>query len=378
MRDVLPALIAALDAGPVALARVISTTGAVPRAVGAAMALTDTGEIIGSLSGGCVESAVIETASQVLAEPFATIEHFGFADPDGIEIGLTCGGEMEVFVEKLSAADLPALNRLAQAVAEGTPAAWATTLTQTPARYLAVGEPAVGNSAVGEPAIGAPRQPFYRLDGDIADLLSTGRSGIIGIDDCENDDHADSPRARPRTFVQTLAPRSRLILVGANDFVRALAELGATLGYQVSVVDARPVFATPARFPAADEVIVEWPDRYLEREIATGNTSATTCVCVMTHDAKFDVPTLRIALAAKEIGFVGALGSRRTVAERKTRLQAAGVGPTEMARLRSPLGLDLGGHTPAEVAVSIAAQLIADRHDASGESLTLRSGPIHR
>ncbi|MGC4935713.1 XdhC family protein [Gordonia sp. DT30] len=365
MRDVLPALIHRLEHGAVALARVISTTGAAPRSVGSAMAITADGEVIGSLSGGCVESAIVESAQQVLTDGIATVEYFGVADPDGIAIGLTCGGEMEVAVERLDATHLPELRRLAAAIDDGTPIAWATTLSDAPAWYSATRE---------------SRRPWYRLDADIADLLATGRSGIVGVDDCDESTAADVPgsgQARPRAFVQTFAPRARLILVGANDFVRALATLGSTLGYRVSVVDARPVFATPARLPGADEVIVEWPDRYLADEIAQGRTDRSTCVCVMTHDTKFDVPTLRVALGTNRIGFVGALGSRRTVADRNARLTDAGVSDDALARLRSPLGLDLGGHTPAEVAVSIAAQLIADRHDASGRSLTLGGGPIH-
>ncbi|QTI68454.1 XdhC family protein [Gordonia polyisoprenivorans] len=359
MRDVLPALVRHLERGPVALARVISTTGASPRDVGSAMLITDDGEIIGSLSGGCVESAIIDSAAQALSDETATIEHFGLADPDGIAIGLTCGGEMEVLVERLGAGHLGAVRRLAAAVAAGTPIAVAATLGASPTWHVVTPE---------------DQRPWRHLDADIADLLATGRSGIIGVDDCETGPQGD----RPRTFVQTFAPRSRLILVGANDFVRALATLGSTLGYHVTVVDARAVFATRARFPDADEVIVDWPHRYLAREIAEHRTDRSTCVCVMTHDAKFDVPVLRTALGCDRVGFIGALGSRRTVADRNARLVEAGVTADRLARLRSPLGLDLGAHTPAEVAVSIAAQLIADRHDASGMSLTLRSGPIHR
>ena len=144
------------------------------------------------------------------------------------------------------------------------------------------------------------------------------------------------------------------------------------------VVDARPVFATRARFPDADEVIVDWPHRYLESEIRSGAVDATTSICVMTHDPKFDVPTLQVALGCRQLGFVGALGSRRTVADRDQRLREAGVDDIQLDRLRSPLGLDLGGHTPGEVAVAIAAQLIAERHGATGAPLHAGDGPIHR
>ena len=173
-------------------------------------------------------------------------------------------------------------------------------------------------------------------------------------------------------------PDVAVILVGANDFVRALSSIGAGLGMRVTVVDARPVFATPERFPDAHEVVVSWPDRYLAEQIRDGLVGPSTAVCVMTHDPKFDVPTLQVALGCRQLGFVGALGSRRTVADRDQRLREAGVDDVRLDRLRSPLGLDLGGHTPGEVAVAIAAQLIAERHGATGAPLHAGDGPIHR
>lgn len=359
MRDVLPVVIDRLARGPVAIARIIGTSGPTPRAVGAAMAVTADGEVIGSLSGGCVESALVHTCTTVLDSGEAVVEHFGIADADGIEIGLTCGGTLEVFVERVTADRRRALDELAGHLAADRRVAWATTLGSSPEWHITT----------------SPTTRWRRLDHDVADLLASGRSGIIGVDDC--DDPTVSGDARPRTFVHTFAAPPRLILVGANDFVRATSSIGRSLGYRVTVVDARPVFATRARFPDADEVVVDWPHRYLEAEIRSGTVDATTAVCVMTHDPKFDVPTLRVALADSRAGFVGALGSRRTVTDRNARLIESGMAPAELDRLRSPLGLDLGGHTPAEVAVSIAAQLIAERHDASTRALHTTSGPLH-
>ncbi|MGW0039772.1 XdhC family protein [Gordonia sp. NPDC003376] len=361
MRDVLPALIDRLAYGPVALARVITTTGASPRGVGASMLVTASGEVIGSVSGGCVESAVVCTAEQVLADGVAVIEHFGIAEPDGIGIGLTCGGELEVFTERVTDRQLPELTELAEALDAGIPIAWTTTLGESPRWQLTSTRTPSSSPGLGH---------------DIDDLLRNGRSGIVGMDDCETAE-ADS-MLRPRTFVHTFAPGSRLILVGANDFVRALGSLGTTVGYRVTVVDARPVFATRARFPDVDEVIMMWPDRYLAQEISAGRVDHRTCVCVMTHDAKFDVPTLQVALASPDIAFIGALGSRRTVADRRERLRENGTDPDQLGRIRSPLGLDLGAHAPAEVAVSIAAQLIAERHGRTATPLHQTSGPIHR
>ncbi len=168
-----------------------------------------------------------------------------------------------------------------------------------------------------------------------------------------------------------------MILAGANDFVRALSRLGAQLGYRVTVVDARETFATALRFPAAHEVVVDWPHRYLRAQHAGGRIDNRTVVCVLTHDSKFDVPMLAEALRIEEIGFVGAMGSRRTHAERLERLVAAGVGPEQLRRLRSPLGLDLNAATPDETAVSIAAQVIAAAGRGSGRPLDETDGPIH-
>lgn len=363
MRDVLAGMLDGLSRGPVALARIISTSGPTPRGVGAAMVLTADGEVIGSISGGCVESALVHTCTAVLDDGEAVVEHFGIADADGIEVGLTCGGTLDVFVERVDALRRPAVQQLVGHLAADRRVAWATTLAAAPEWHF----------------VTSPTSPpWRRLDRDVADLLASGRSGIIGVDDCDEPPGEPFEGSRPRTFVHTFAAPPRLILVGANDFVRATCGIGRALGYRVTVVDARPVFATRARFPDADEIVVDWPHRYLESEIRSGAVDATTAVCVMTHDPKFDVPTLRVALAGADVGFVGALGSRRTVTDRNSRLVESGVTAAQLARLRSPLGLDLGGHTPAEVAVSIAAQLIAERHDASTRALHTTSDPLHR
>ncbi|MFT4397487.1 XdhC family protein [Gordonia lacunae] len=363
MRDVLRSLTELLDTGdarPVALCRVVGTTGSAPRELGAAMIVTEDDTVIGSVSGGCVESALVHTARDVLADGVAVVEHYGVDDPEDPAPGLTCGGQIEVLVERVAptAERRAHLTRLVAALDDDEPISWATTLTDDTDWYLAT----------------AAAQPSWRrLDHDVADLLATGRSGLIGVDDC------DAPSdERPRTFVQTFAPPARLILIGANDFVRALSSLGTSLGMRVTVVDARPVFATRARFPDADDVVVGWPDRYLAGEIRDGRVGSSTAICVMTHDPKFDVPTLRVALASSTLGFVGALGSRRTVDDRRQRLRDAGLDDEQLARLRSPLGLDLGGHTPGEAAVAIAAQLIAERHRATATPLHAGSGPIHR
>ncbi|MFE9578281.1 XdhC family protein [Nocardia sp. NPDC006044] len=358
MRAMLEQLIKLAGRGPVALARVVDTTGPGPRELGAAMIVTGSGEVFGSVSGGCVEAAVVESARQVLATGHAVTDRFGYADGDGIAVGLTCGGEIEVFVERLGPDQVPVLSALRERIASGVPVALATRLDTTAEwKLLAAGS----------------QDTWHDVDRDALALLAAGRSGVVGADECEID---ASPR--PRVFVQVFGAPARMILAGANDFVRALSRTGRQLGYRVTVVDARETFATAARFPSAHEVVVEWPHRYLRTEHEAGRIDGRTVVCVLTHDTKFDVPTIATALDIDDIAFVGALGSRRTHAERTDRLRAAGVTESKLARLKSPLGLDLNARTPDETAISIAAQILADRGNASARPLDRTTGPIHR
>ena len=187
-------------------------------------------------------------------------------------------------------------------------------------------------------------------------------------------------RVDPRTDSSVLAALDaardgapRLLVLGAVAFADTLVRLGRFLGYRVTLCDARPVFASRDRFPEADEVVVEWPHRFL----ATVEADRRTAVCVLTHDPKFDVPALVAALRSPA-GYVGAIGSRRTCADRAERLRAAGLTEHELARLRSPVGLDLGGATPEEVALSIGAEIVALRYGGSGRPLRETAGPIHR
>ncbi|MYR06568.1 XshC-Cox1 family protein [Gordonia sp. SID5947] len=361
MHHLIAALLDRLDAGPVALARVVATSGPTPRQLGAAMAVTTAGEVIGSLSGGCVDSAIVHTATDVLDTGCAVATRFGPADLDDVAVGLTCGGEIEVFVERLDTDRVGDLGALFSALAIGRPVAVATTLTTHPVWRINHADTV---------------ERWRGLDEDIADLLDAGCSGIVGADDTEVPFGCAADR--PRTFVQTFSSPRRLIAVGANEFVRALTTAARSIGYHVTVVDPRPVFTTAARFPDADEVVVGWPDRYLDSEIESGRTDSGTAVCVMTHDAKIDVPVLRSALRSCRVGFVGALGSRRTHTDRIARLIDAGVPRDDLDRLRSPLGLDLGGHTPSEVAISVVAQLISERNGGSGQRIQDLDGPIHR
>jgi xanthine dehydrogenase accessory factor len=181
-----------------------------------------------------------------------------------------------------------------------------------------------------------------------------------------------------RVFVSSHAPRPRMLVYGAIDFAAAMAQQGSFLGYAVTVCDARPVFATRTRFPAADEVVVQWPHKHLAVEADAGRIDGRTVICVLTHDPKFDVPLLEVALRLPEVAYVGAMGSRRTHDDRLGRLVEAGLTESELARLSSPIGLDLGARTPAETAVSIAAEVIALQWGGRGERLAHTDGAIHR
>jgi len=180
-----------------------------------------------------------------------------------------------------------------------------------------------------------------------------------------------------RVFVSAHAPKPRMLVFGAIDFAAAVARVGAFLGYYVTVCDARPVFATKSRFKDADEVVVEWPHRYLAAEAEAGRVDSRTVLAVLTHDPKFDVPLLEVALRLPEVAYIGAMGSRRTHDDRLKRLVEAGLTDAELARLSSPIGLDLGARTPEETAISIAAEIIALRWGGDGGRLGERLGPIH-
>ena len=199
---------------------------------------------------------------------------------------------------------------------------------------------------------------------DVRGLLATGKTELLTYGP-EGQRRGEGMRV----FAASYAPRPRMLVFGAIDFAAAVARLGSFLGYQVTVCDARPVFATRTRFPDADEVIVDWPHRYLASEVEAGRIDARTVICVLTHDPKFDVPVLEIALRLREVGYVGAMGSRKTHEERLQRLREAGLTEAEIGRLSSPIGLDLGARTPEETAVSIAAEIIGQRWGGHGGRL---------
>ncbi|MEV0147773.1 MULTISPECIES: XdhC/CoxI family protein [unclassified Nonomuraea] len=359
MRDVLPEIMRWWRSGlRFGLATVVSTFSSAPRPPGAAMAVRGD-EVVGSVSGGCVEGAVFELAAEI-DEP--VLQRYGVTDDDAFAVGLTCGGIIDILVEPVSAETFPELGDIARSVEEHEPVAVATVVS---------GPGRVGARRVVWPGRSSGTLGLDRLDEAVDDdargMLAQGVTGIRRY----------GPQGERRlddlaVFVHSFAPPPRMLVFGAIDFAAAVARLGKFLGYHVTVCDARPVFATPKRFPEADEVVVKWPHDYL----ASVGVDERTVICVLTHDPKFDVPLLEVALRTPA-GYVGAMGSRRTHEDRLVRLREAGLREEELARLRSPIGLDLGARTPEETAVSIAAELIQLRWGGSGRPLSDTAGRIH-
>ncbi|MFK0222443.1 XdhC family protein [Streptomyces vinaceus] len=355
-----------------ALATVVAVTGSAPRGPGASLAVDAGGTALGSISGGCVESAVHELCLDAIASGEGGVHRFGYSDDDAFAVGLTCGGVLDVLVTPVRGRDpvRPVLGSVLEAAAGGGRAALARVVSGPPSqlgRALAVHPDGSYEGCLGGGAA-LDRAAAVR----VRDLLLAGRTGTAELGT------AGGLCGQPLTLlVESAAEPPRLIVYGAIDFASALARIGAFLGHRVTVCDARPVFATPARFPDADEVVVDWPHRHLAAEWEAGRVDSRTAVCVLTHDAKFDVPLLALALRLP-LGYVGAMGSRRTHAAREQRLREEGVAPAALARLRSPIGLDLGGATPEETALAIAAEFTAARYGGSFLPLAHRPGPVHR
>ena len=325
------------------------------------------GTAVGSVSGGCVEGAVYELCREAIASGVPVLQRYGVSDDDAFAVGLTCGGIIDLFVERIDQDSFPELGEVEKSIRAGEPVA-VVTCVEGPADRL-------GGRLVLWPDRRAGSLGLARLDDAVTDdargLLANGRTGLVhyGHDgERRGDDLA--------LFVASHAPRPRMLVFGAIDFAAAVARVGVFLGYRVTVCDARSVFATARRFPDADEVIVDWPHRYLGGEVEAGRVDPRTVICVLTHDPKFDVPVLEVALR-QPFAYVGAMGSRRTHDDRMTRLREAGVEEEALARLSSPIGLDLGARTPEETAVSIAAEIIAGRWGGGGARLTELAGRIH-
>jgi xanthine dehydrogenase accessory factor len=368
----------------VALATLVATTGSSPREVGATLAVNSAGEVAGSISNGCLEGVLVEEALGAIASGCPRLLTFGpptDGEPDdlGLSLGLTCGGTMQVYVERLApayaAGQLP-LSVLLDVVrkAKERPAAICTRLQasdgggsescdlQAPDK-LVVFEDGHCLGSLGHPDL--DRAVAKEAKG----LLQQGQSrqsqfGPRG--ECGQSDVA--------VFIEALSPPPHLLMFGAVAFSRALCQFGRLLGYQTTVCDARSLFVTPDRLPEADRLETFWPQEYFERYGA--DIGDRTAILVLTHDPKFDIPALVQAVQTPAF-YIGAMGSRKSHADRLARLRAEGLSEAELARISAPTGLDLGGHTAEETALSILAEMVALRHGRAGGRLAHSHQPIH-
>jgi xanthine dehydrogenase accessory factor len=299
-----------------ALATVVATRRSAPRPVGAKLVISEKGELYGSVSGGCVEGDVAVQASEVIADGDPRLLSYGITDDQAWEVGLPCGGEIDVFLQRLDH-ELPEGEGVLLTVLEGERAG---------------------------------QQELVPLD-----TVEPGPSRVLELDG-------------KRVFAEVFGPPPRLVVVGATDTAEALCRSAKALGWRTTVIDPRPALVTRERLPSPDELVVAWPEEL--------DTDPDTAVVVLTHEERLDMPALTAALVSDAL-YVGAIGSRRTQAKRRERLLEAGVPEEALERLSGPAGLDLGAQTPAETAVSILAEILAVRSGRDGGRLRERGGPIH-
>jgi xanthine dehydrogenase accessory factor len=326
----------------IALATVLQTWGSAPRGIGAKMALTQNGQIAGSVSGGCVEGAVVEAGAEVLKTGRPQLLHFGVADETAWSVGLACGGSIEVFVKPLDASLYGVIH---QALAEDRSAAMVTVVrgpTGLLGQEMIVLDDGshVGSlgSDLDEPARAAARA-----------ALSEERSQRLTLPD-----RATEP---VEIFVDVLPSAPTLIMVGGVHIAIALAAIAKTLGYRTIVIDPRRAFSSEARFPHVDQLIQAWPDDAFTQI----NLTRSTAVAMLTHDPKIDDPASKIVLASRAF-YIGVLGSRKTHEQRRQRLLQAGLSESQLARLLGPIGLEIGAKTPEEIALAVMAQIVAARN----------------
>jgi xanthine dehydrogenase accessory factor len=329
----------------IAIAMVVGTVRSAPRPLGTKMAINDRGEISGSVSGGCVEGAVVEIAERVIDSGHPELAHFGIADADAWGVGLPCGGEIDVWVRAYEPGPFEDAARSGARAAEvtqlaGPQAGAKLVITPDGGRFGSLG------SAEADAEAASVASELLWTD------LSTRRGAL---------------------FIDVLAPAPRLLLVGAVDIAGTLCTLAKAMGWRPFVIDPRARFSARARFGDADDVLSLWPAQAFER---LGGIDPAASIVALTHDPKLDDAALIIALRSPA-AFVGAMGSRRAQSERRERLLDAGLSSEELDRLSAPVGLDLGASSPQETALSILAELVAVRHGHEGGRLRTRDGPIH-
>ncbi len=378
------------DPVPCAVATIVSARGSVPRPVGTSMLVGADGALHGSLSGGCVEGAVLEACREALETGRSSVRSFGFSEEDAFAVGLMCGGSLEVLIQPF-APPPPGARSLLGTVDGPAPAAYVTRLphgdaprsvapegddARRPAR--SEGEDADGPRAVLLAGDGAeevrsalttllPPEALEAGSAQVAAMLGEARTGTLRL---------PAGASTIDLFVESRIRPAHLVVCGANAFGQALVEAARPLGLRITLCDHRPAFTDPTAFPGA-EVVRAWPHRFLAAAAERGDLDARSMVCVLTHDPKVDVPVLATALRL-DLAYVGAMGSRRSDRDRRAALREAGVGEEALSRLRSPIGLDVGAGSPAEVAVAILAEILAVRAERrTVEPLRDGRGPLH-
>ena len=323
----------------VAIATVVATRRSAPRPVGAKLAVSEGGELAGSVSGGCVEGDVFEHAREVIRSGEPKLLTYGIEDEQAWNVGLPCGGEIDVFVEPLGE------------IVDGDERAVVLTVVEGDALGARAYVPDGGDAAAG----GVPQEALDRAQA----LIRAGRSRLVETEG-------------GLVFADAYGPPPRLVVIGAVDTADALCRAAKLLGWETIVADARGKFATPDRIPHADRLIVEWPAEALA-QIAPDHATA---ILILTHEEKFDLPALQAALASDAF-YVGALGSRRTQERRREKLLAAGVREADVERISGPCGLDIGASSQPETALSILAEIVALRAGRSGGRLRESGSRIH-
>jgi len=343
------------DGGRVVVAQLVEVEGSAPLSPGAMMLIDEAGSVEGSVTGGCVESAVVQAAERILREGGPPLlMTFGIADELAGTVGLTCGGTVHVFIHELTSGATEPMAAFLTAVRDGDPAGLATLLDgeRAGAKLAVVAAEVVGS-------LGAGRLLDRKVTHDLQSLFDQSRSAVLryATDGSELG-------AEQRVHLHTQAQAPQMVVFGAIDFSAALAPLARALGYRVTIADPRSAFARSQRFIRAAEVVIGWPADTL----ANRTLGPRDAVLVFSHDPKLDVPAILAALQT-DAGYIGALGSRRTTADRIRRLSEAGIGEAQLARVLAPCGLDIGSATPEETAIAVLAEIVANRTGRSGRPL---------
>lgn len=349
------------DGRRVVAATLVERIGSAPLDPGAEMVVDDLGRIEGTVTGGCVESDLLTVAEEVLAGGAPRVVRYGVSDDDAFEVGLMCGGTVSVFVHELRQADRPVLEAIARARTAGEPVAVATLMSgaEAGAKLAILPGGVIGSTGIDLLDHNLEREARGLLETGASRIRTYGTGGEVMGDDLS-------------VYVQSFEDPPEMVICGAIDFSIALARIANELGYRVTICDARSAFASGKRFSEVAEVVIDWPDRELRRR----EFGSRDAILVFTHDPKFDEPALTAALRSGA-GYIGALGSRRTQASRMARLRELGISEKDLGRLSAPCGLDLGARTPEETAVSILAEIVAERTGRRGGRLAETTGQIH-